>query len=147
VKQLADQCFALGARLEELSNDFSALSNDLREERMRVEDLYAESQTGGAPEKHRVDELLSALDILNERWEKLDKALVSLQERVSAQHDLVETELDNLGEETEEYALLEDTLDDLSLVYAELVEVLDDMDMLLAAMIELRHTLEELQPK
>jgi len=62
-----------------------------------------------------------------------NRSLIALQEHVFAKHEDVQFELDHLEEDSEEYALLEDTLDDLSLVYAELTEILDEMDTLLLA--------------
>jgi len=44
VKRLADECFSLGAQLEELSDDLSALNNDIRRTKMQVEELFAQSQ-------------------------------------------------------------------------------------------------------
>ncbi|WP_018963328.1 hypothetical protein [Coprothermobacter platensis] len=149
VKQLADQSFALGAKLEELSDDLSALSNDFRQAKLQIEDLFSKNpnrEESQSAEKLSKKDLLSLLDTISERWETLNHSLITLQERVANQHDIVEHEIDNQQEDTEEYALLEDTLDDLSLVYAELTEVLDDMDTLLTAITELRRALDELKP-
>jgi len=38
----------LGAQLEELSDDLSALNNDIRQTKMQVEELFAQSQQSGA---------------------------------------------------------------------------------------------------
>jgi len=40
--------FSLGAQLEELSDDLSALNNDIRRTKMQVEELFAQSQQSGA---------------------------------------------------------------------------------------------------
>lgn len=151
IKRLADECFALGAQLEELSDDLSALNSDIRRTRMRVEEIFTQSQQPGAGAEAqtleaRKRELLEELQNLSQQWEKLNRALITLQELVFAKHEAVEYELDHLDDESEEYALLEDTLDDLSLVYAELTEILDEMDTLLLAVAELTRTVEQLPP-
>jgi len=150
VKRLADECFSLGAQLEELSDDLSALNNDIRRTKMQVEELFAQSQQSGAVVAETLEarkkELLEDLQNLSQQWEKLNRALITLQELVFAKHEAVEYELDRLDEESEDYALLEDTLDDLSLVYAELTEILDEMDTLLLAVADLTRTVEQLPP-
>ena len=149
VKRLADECFALGAQLEELSDDLSALSNDIRKTKMQVEELFAQSQQPGAVAetlKTQKKELMDDLHNLGKQWEQLNRSLIALQEHVFSKHEEVQSELDHLGEESEEYALLEDTLDDLSLVYAELTEILDEMDTLLLAVADLTRTVEQLPP-
>jgi len=40
--------FRFGAQLEELSDDLSALNNDIRQTKMQVEELFAQSQQSGA---------------------------------------------------------------------------------------------------
>ncbi|HHY43885.1 MAG TPA: chromosome segregation protein [Coprothermobacter sp.] len=152
VKRLADECFALGAQLEELSDDLAALNSDIRRTRMRVEEFFTQSQQqpGTRAEAETLEtrkrELLEELQNLSRQWEKLNRALITLQELVFAKHEAVEYELDHLNEESEEYELLEDTLDDLSLVYAELAEILDEMDTLLLAIAELTRTVEQIKP-
>ncbi len=149
VKRLADECFALGAQLEELSNDLSALNNDIRRTKMQVEELFAQSQQPGAVAealKTHKKELMHDLQNLGKQWEQLNRSLIALQEHVFSKHEDVQSELDHLEEESEEYALLEDTLDDLSLVYAELTEILDEMDTLLLAVADLTRTVEQLPP-
>jgi len=86
------------------------------------------------------------LQNLGQQWEQLNRSLIALQEHVFAKHEDVQFELDHLEEDSEEYALLEDTLDDLSLVYAELTEILDEMDTLLLAVADLTRTVEQLPP-
>jgi len=86
------------------------------------------------------------LQNLGQQWEQLNRSLIALQEHVFAKHEDVQFELDQLEEDSEEYALLEDTLDDLSLVYAELTEILDEMDTLLLAVADLTRTVEQLPP-
>ena len=118
---------------------------------MHVEELFTQSQQPGAGAEAktleaRKKELLEDLQNLSQQWEKLNRALITLQELVFAKHEAVEYELDRLDEESEDYALLEDTLDDLSLVYAELTEILDEMDTLLLAVAELTRTVEQLPP-
>jgi len=149
VKRLADECFALGAQLEELSDDLSALSNDIRKTKMQVEELFAQSQQPGAVAetlKTHKKELMDDLQNLAKQWEQLNRSLIALQGHVFSKHEDVQFELDHLEEECEEYALLEDTLDDLSLVYAELTEILDEMDTLLLAVADLSRTVEQLPP-
>jgi len=151
VKRLADECFSLGAQLEELSDDLSALNNDIRRTKMQVEELFAQSQQqSGAVVAETLKtykkELMDDLQNLGQQWEQLNRSLIALQEHVFAKHEDVQFELDHLDEDSEEYALLEDTLDDLSLVYAELTEILDEMDTLLLAVADLTRTVEQLPP-
>jgi len=100
-------------------------------QRCKWKSFFAQSQQSGAVVAETLrtykKELMDDLQNLGQQWEQLNRSLIALQEHVFAKHEDVQFELDHLEEDSEEYALLEDTLDDLSLVYAELTDLYNSL--------------------
>lgn len=145
IEQLVDECLSLGARMEDLSDDLSALSNEVRQAKMDVEDIISRLEQEGHCDCESASHAKENVDRLAQQWANLNRALLSLQEHIEHKRDQLQAILDSTSEEDPEYPVLEDALDDLSLSAAELTEMLDDMDALLIALDDLSSTLEKLR--